>query len=80
MIVLAARLTLLAAAIAFSSSVSMSVRAEEGEKNLSTLAAALKGTKVNLGPEAVVVRGVAVSESASRIAFASSTSPPRPTK
>src|SRR5262245_35178202 len=49
MIVQAARLALLAAAIAISSSVSMSARAEENEKNLSMLAAALKDTKVNLG-------------------------------
>ena len=39
---------MLVAAIAFSSSVSMSARAEESEKNLPTLAAALKDTKVNL--------------------------------
>ena len=44
-----ARLTLLVAAIAFSGSVSMSAHAEESEKNLSALAAALKDTKVNLG-------------------------------
>ena len=43
------RLTLLAAAIAFASSAFMSARAEESEKNLPTLAAALKDTKVNLG-------------------------------
>jgi hypothetical protein len=40
---------LLAAAIAFSSSTFMSARAEDGEKNPATLAAALKDTKVNLG-------------------------------
>jgi hypothetical protein len=43
------RSTLLAAAIAFSSSVFMPARAEDGEKNLATLAAAVKDTKVNLG-------------------------------
>lgn len=40
---------LLAAAIAFSSSTFMSARAEDSEKSLHALAAALKDTKVNLG-------------------------------
>ena len=44
-----ARSTLLAAAIAFSSSVFMSARAEDSEKNLPALAAALRDAKVNLG-------------------------------
>ena len=43
------RSTLLAAAIAFSSSVVMPARAKAGEKNLPALAAALKDAKVNLG-------------------------------
>jgi hypothetical protein len=49
MIIQAARLTLLAAAIAFSSGVLGSARAEDSEKGLPALAAALKDTKVNLG-------------------------------
>ena len=44
-----AQSTLLAAAIAFSSSVCMSARAEDSEKSLPALAAALKDTKVSLG-------------------------------
>jgi hypothetical protein len=44
-----ARLTLLAVAIAFSSSAFMSARAEDSEKGLPALAAALKNAKVNLG-------------------------------
>jgi hypothetical protein len=44
-----ARLTLLAAAIASSNSAFMSARAEDGEKNLPALAAALTNAKVNLG-------------------------------
>jgi hypothetical protein len=44
-----ARLTLVAAAIAFSSSAFMPARAEDAEKNLPALAAALKDVKVNLG-------------------------------
>lgn len=51
-----AQSTLLAAAIALSSSVFMPARAEDGEKNLATLAAALKDAKVNLGD------GLAASE------------------
>ena len=42
------RSTLLAAAIVFCSSVFVSARAEDGEKNLPALVAALKDTKVNL--------------------------------
>jgi hypothetical protein len=49
MIIQAARLTLLAAAIAFSSSVSLSARADDIEKAPSTLAAAVKDAKVDLG-------------------------------
>jgi hypothetical protein len=44
-----ARSTWLAAAIAFSSSAFMSARAEDSEKDLPALAAALKDTKVSLG-------------------------------
>lgn len=44
-----AQSTLLAAAIVFCSSVFVSARAEDGDKNLPALAAALKETKVNLG-------------------------------
>ena len=44
-----ARSTWLAAAIAFSSSAFMSARAEDSEKSLPALAAALKNAKVNLG-------------------------------
>ena len=43
------RSALLAAVIAFAGSAFMSARAEESEKNLPMLAAALKDTKVNLG-------------------------------
>ncbi len=43
------RSTLLAAAIALSSSVFVSARAEDSEKNLPVLAAALKDVKVSLG-------------------------------
>jgi hypothetical protein len=49
MLLQVARLTLLAAAIAISNSAFMSARAEDSEKSLHALAAALTNAKVNLG-------------------------------